>query len=53
MLWVLKRTISVLLSTQNICYKLWIRKYLQFYAEIFCFSKPVYFYNIGAVTIAQ
>ena len=25
---------TVLLSTQNICYKLWVRKYLQFYAEI-------------------
>ena len=32
MLWV------VLLSTQNICLKLWVRKYLQFYAETFCLS---------------
>ena len=31
----------VLLSTQNICSKLWIRKYLQIYAEFFCLSKPV------------
>ena len=26
---------TVLLSTQNICYKLWVRKYTQFYNEIF------------------
>ena len=32
---------TVLLSTQNICSKLWIKKYLQFYAENFCLSKPV------------
>ena len=31
---------TVLLSTQNICKKLWVRKYLQFYAEYFCISKP-------------
>ena len=31
----------VLLSTQNICLKVWVRKYLQFYAELFCLSKPV------------
>ena len=24
---------TVLLSTQNICYKLWVRKYIQFYVE--------------------
>ena len=30
----------VLLSTQNICKKLLVRKYLQFYAENFCWSKP-------------
>ena len=35
MLWVLKRTVS--LSNQ----KLWVRKYLQFYAEFFCLSTPV------------
>ena len=33
---------TVLLSTQNICYKLWVRIYLQFYAGIFCLSKPVH-----------
>ena len=35
MLLVLKRTVSVtiLLSTQNICLKLLVGKYLQFYAE--------------------
>ena len=27
--------------TQNICKKLWASKYLQFYAEHFCLSKPV------------
>ena len=32
---------TVLLSTQNICLELWVRKYLQFYAEIVCLSKPV------------
>ena len=32
---------TVLLSTQNICQNLWVRKYSQFYAEIFCLSKPV------------
>ena len=31
----------VLLSTQNICYKLWVRKYFQFYAENICLSKPM------------
>ena len=38
---------TVLLSTQNICQKLWVRKYLQFYAENFCLStsKPVYEYS--------
>ena len=32
---------TVILSTQNICLILWVRKYLQFYAEIFCLSKSV------------
>ena len=27
---------AVILSTQNICLKSWVRKYLQFYAENFC-----------------
>ena len=31
----------VLLSTQNICKKSWVRKYLQFYGESFCLLKPV------------
>ena len=30
-----------LLSTQNICLRSWLRKYLQFSAENVCFSKPV------------
>ena len=32
---------TVLFSTPNICSKLWVRKYLQFYSENFCSSKPV------------
>ena len=32
---------TVLLSTQNICLELWVRKYLQDSAEFFCLSKPV------------
>ena len=32
---------TVLLSTENICKKLWVRKYLQSYAENFYLSKPV------------
>ena len=32
---------TVLLSTQNIYYELWLRKYLQFYADFFCLSKPM------------
>ena len=32
---------TVLLSTQNIRNKLWVIKYLQFYAENVCLSKPV------------
>ena len=32
---------TVLLSTQNICYKSWVGKYLQCYAEFFGLSKPV------------
>ena len=30
---------TVLLSTQNICYKVLVRKYSDFYAEYFCLSK--------------
>ena len=32
---------AVLFSTQNIYQKLWAKKYLQFYTEKFCLSKPV------------
>ena len=32
---------AVTLNTQNICKKLWVRKYLQFYIENSCLSKPV------------
>ena len=32
---------TVVLSIQNIYKKLWVRKNLQFYAEIFCLFKPV------------
>ena len=30
------------LCTQNICSNWWIIKYLQFYAQQFCLSKPIY-----------
>ena len=33
---------TVLLSTLNKCLKWRLRNYLQFYAQIFCLSKPVY-----------
>ena len=45
MLWVLKKNRldeTVILSTQNICFKLRVRKYLQFYTENFCLSKPMF-----------
>ena len=32
----------VLSSTLNICLKLLVKKYLQFYAENFCLSKPMF-----------
>ena len=32
---------KVLLKIQNICLNWWVRKYLQFYTENFCLSKPV------------
>ena len=43
MLWVLKKRLSetVLLSTKNICYYSWVRKYLHIYAEFIGLSKPV------------
>ena len=34
----------VLLSTQNICWNRWARKYLQFYAQKCCLSTPVHKY---------
>ena len=35
---------TVLLSTKTCrCLNLWVRKYLQFYAQNFCLSKPVFF----------
>ena len=34
---------TVLLGTQNICFKLMGKKILQFYAEHLCLSKPVFF----------
>ena len=40
---------TVLLSTQTFAKKLWVRKYLQFYAEKFCLSEPVYSYNCTSV----
>ena len=35
------RNETVLLGTQNMCLKLLIRKYLQFYTDKFCLSKPL------------
>ena len=32
---------TVLFTTQSICLKLLVRKYLPFYAENFCLSKPM------------
>ena len=49
MLWVLKKdrlNETVLFSTQNICLKLWVRKYLQFYDENFCLSKHYLFFLV-------
>ena len=50
MLWVLKKTVSVrwFFSAPKTYAKnyLTVRKYLQFYAEIFCLSKPVNIYFI-------
>ena len=47
MLWVLNET--VLLSTQN----LWVRKYLQFYADNFCLSKPVNMHSVSSLSRAS
>ena len=38
---------TVLLSTQNICKKIWVRKYLLFYAENVCLSKPMFIVNLS------
>ena len=32
---------TIFLSTQNICSKWWIRKYLEFYTQKFCLSEPL------------
>ena len=43
---------TVLLSTQNICLNWWVRKYLQFYAQKLCLSKPVkYFVTSPSVSM--
>ena len=45
---------TVLLSTQNICKKLWVnRKYLQFYAENFGLSKPMIYTSILHSTLQR
>ena len=44
---------TVLLSTQNICLKLWVRKYLQFYAEFFCLSTEYFSYVYGSMGISM
>ena len=37
---------TILLSTQNISSRCWIRSYLQFYAQKLCLSKPMDIYII-------
>ena len=37
---------TVLLSPHNICLNWWVRKFLQFYPENLCLSKPVLFANV-------
>ena len=32
---------TILLGTQNICKKLWVKEYKKIYTEHFCLSKPV------------
>ena len=32
---------TVLLITQDICFKLWVREYLQIFAEKLCLAKPM------------
>ena len=44
---------TVLLGTQNICMKLRVRKYLQFYAQKLCLSKPMNYNKAGTVTLLQ
>ena len=39
------RKIIFLFLNQNICLKLWVRKYWRFYANFCCLSKPVYTYS--------
>ena len=36
-----KNHLNETVRTQNICKTLWVRKYLQFYAEKFCLTKPM------------
>ena len=45
MLWVLKRPVSMRRAFEHPKHmlKLWVRKYLKFYAENFCLSKPMIF----------
>ena len=52
MMWMLKRTVLLrrfFVGTENICLKRWVRKYLQFYAQKFCSSKPMLFFFIESM----
>ena len=42
---------TVLLSTQNRCYILLVRKYLQFYAEIFCYRLYIFTFHFSGVCL--
>ena len=47
-LWVLKKNSlneMVLLSTQNICWNWWVKRYLQFYTHNLCLSKPMIYFS--------
>ena len=45
---------TVLLNTQNICKKLWVRKYLQLYTEKNCLAQPVgiLFFGVDPVGVS-
>ena len=44
---------TVLLGTQNICEKVWVRKYLQFYTQKLCLSKPMEYHQCSYLKIGS